>query len=496
MSTNINFNKKLGISGGTNIILPSVSPTPPSFASTKSFQFDGITDRFIGVGNYSELDGQNKATFSIWIKPPSVISSLQIVASVIKNATASNHQFLIRLATNATVQISIDTGSRYIRASSTPLNLNAWNHVMFCFDTTQGLSANRGRVFINGVDATSATSVSGVFSTATGGLYIAENQNGQYDPFEGLLNEFSIWSGSDQRANVSEIWNGGLPNDLNNLPTAPQPTTWQRLGEDVLWNGFAFTMTDVNGGYVNRGIGLNASDPNPTTDVPLFDNKSFTYDGVSDYVDCGTGLGASLGGAYAGDQTLSIWYKRTSSRIESLFQFGNQNFAYGRGLGLLFVNNDLRVSINDDWRAAFTTTFDTDWHHVLYSAKNNGDNTFDLKLYLDGTEVINTTVNIGRNTLSMSPNIITWIGRASTYEFDGNIDEVAFWDSDQSANVSTIFNGGVPNDISALSPLSWWRAEQVTFDGTNWTLIDQGSGANNGLTSSMPLTSRTSDVPT
>ena len=85
---------------------------------------------------------------------------------------------------------------------------------------------------------------------------------------DGNMDEVAIWSGSDQRANVAEIYNGGLPNDLNNLPTAPQPTTWQRMGEDVLWNGFAFTMTDVNGGYVNRGIGLDASDPNPTTDVP------------------------------------------------------------------------------------------------------------------------------------------------------------------------------------------------------------------------------------
>ena len=238
----------------------------PSFADTKSFQFDGITDRFIGVGNYSELDGQNKATISFWIKPPSVISSLQIVASVIKNATASNHQFEATLGTNGTIQISMDTGSKYIRASSTPLNLNAWNHVMFCFDTTQGLGANRGRVFINGVNSTSATSVSGVFSTATGGLYIAENQNGQYDPFEGLLNEIAIWSGSDQRANVSEIYNGGLPNDLNNLPTAPQPTTWQRMGENATWSGFAWTMYDVNGNYRHRGAGI--PEEGRTTDVP------------------------------------------------------------------------------------------------------------------------------------------------------------------------------------------------------------------------------------
>jgi len=225
----------------------------------------------------------------------------------------------------------------------------------------------------------------------------------------------------------------------------------------------------------------------------VFSNtRSLLFDGTDDYVDCGTTLGGNLGATYSGDQTVSLWYKRTSSRLESLFQFGNQNFAYGRGLGLIFINNDLRVSINDNWRAAFTTTFDTNWHHVLYSAKNNGDNTFDLKLYLDVTLVINTTVNIGRNTLVLSPNIITWIGRSSTYEFDGNIDEVAFWDSDQSANVSAIYNGGgsgKPGNLASLNPLTWWRFEE----GSGTTATDSGTLGNNGTLEGGPTYS--TDVP-
>ena len=175
-----------------------------------------------------------------------------------------------------------------------------------------------------------------------------------------------------------------------------------------------------------KGAGVYNSFEIPAGGGSSFTNtKSLLFDGTDDYVDYSTTLGDHLGGNYTGDQTVSLWYKRTSSRIEGLFILGNQNFAYGRGLGLLFVNNDLRISIMDNWRAAYTTTFDTNWHHVLYSAKNNGDNTFDLKLYFDGTSVINTTVDIGRNTLALSPSIITWVGRASGYEFQGNIDEVA-----------------------------------------------------------------------
>ena len=467
----------------------SSTPTPPSFADTKSFQFDGVTDRFIGVGNYSELDGQNKATFSFWIKPPSVISSIQVVSSVRINTSTPNKQFQIQLYTSGLIALEQDSGSKYIRGNSSALNLGQWNHVLFCFDTTQGSSANRGRVFINGINETLATSVSGVFSTATGGLYIAENQNGQYDPFEGLLNEFSIWSGSDQRANVSEIWNGGLPNNLNNLPTAPQPTTWQRMGEDVLWNGFAFTMTDVNGGYVNRGIGLNASDPNPTTDVPLFDNKSFTYDGVSDFVNVGNPASLSP----TTELSISAWFKssatsyqviasKTYYRIDLINSSGRLNF-------IVYYSPS---NFTSTYTPVGTSYQDGQWHHVLCTHQVNGRH----KIFVDGVLLADATSSTSNIFTGSTPFIIGNKNTSQSFKFNGSINDVSFFDNDQSANASTIFNGGLPNDISALSPLGYWRAEQVTFDGTDWTLIDQGSGANNGTSVSMPLTSRTSDVPT
>ena len=217
--------------------------------------------------------------------------------------------------------------------------------------------------------------------------------------------------------------------------------------------------------------------------------KSIALDGVDDFVDCSTGLGASLGSSYAGDQTLSVWYKRTSSRIENLFNIGNTG-AYGNGASLIFINNNLICGLRYANRAQYTTTFDTDWHHALYSVKNNGDATFTLKLFLDGTEVINTTVSIGYSVLNFTNNTAQ-IGKASTYEFDGNIDEVAFWDSDQSANVSNIYGSGVPSSLSTYSPLTWWRCG----DGdTSPTLTDNGSLGNNGTMTNFSTFS--TDVPT
>lgn len=229
-----------------------------SFSNTYSTEYDGIDAHITTDSTYSELDGQNKMTLSLWMKPIS-IPNYKIIASVIRNATTSNHQFQIELTTANTLQFSMDTGSKYIRATSTPINLNVWTHVMYCIDTTQGVGSQRGRVFINGVDSTSGATVSGTFSSAIGPLYIGEKQSGQYNPFYGLIDEFAIWSGQDLRDDVATIYNSGVPNNLNdNGLTAP--TSWYRFEE-----GSGTTIAD-NGSSTNNATIQNSV--TFETDVP------------------------------------------------------------------------------------------------------------------------------------------------------------------------------------------------------------------------------------
>ncbi len=187
----------------------------PPYTNANSIELDGVGDYLDSSSIYSELDGAQKLTISLWVKPPSTIASLQVIASTIRNATTTNHQFQIRLATNGTVQITNDSNSKYIRASSTPLNLGSWNHLLFCIDLTEVLTADRGRIFINGVNATSGVTLSGSLTNSTGSLNIGRNENGHYGYYEGHIDEFAIWAGTDLRNDISTIYNSGNPNDLN-----------------------------------------------------------------------------------------------------------------------------------------------------------------------------------------------------------------------------------------------------------------------------------------
>lgn len=255
----------LSPSGETNI---TGAGGTPAFSNVNSFTFNGVDEYFVGVGTYSELNAQNKMTLSLWMKPISGAPLYEYVVTVPRNSTANDHVFSFQHFENNYLSFSIDgRTTQSVQANISSITYGSWNHIMCVLDTTLS-GNNRARIYVNGVDETYQFSL-GTLTTlqnASGGLMIAEEPQGAYNPYKGLIDEVAIWSGSDQRANVGEIYSGSGAVDLNNLPTAPQPTTWQRMGDDATWNGFSWTMTDVNGSYVNRGV--NMVEANRTTDVP------------------------------------------------------------------------------------------------------------------------------------------------------------------------------------------------------------------------------------
>ena len=72
------------------------------------------------------------------------------------------------------------------------------------------------------------------------------------------------------------------------------------------------------------------------------------------------------------------------------------------------------------------------------------------------------------------------VGRYASGNYMQNgckVDELAIWDSDQTANISSIYNSGVPHDLSLLGtqPKHWWRMG----DGDTYpNLQDNGTEAN------------------
>lgn len=121
------------------------------------------------------------------------------------------------------------------------------------------------------------------------------------------------------------------------------------------------------------------------------------------------------------------------------------------------------------------------WYHLVIT--NDGSTT---KIYLDGNT---TPIGTGSDsTTYVSAPLRVGGYHNNNYYYDGLIDEFAIFNYELSASdVSAIYNNGVPNNISSLNPLGWWRMGDL--DGGTGTITDQGSGGNNGTSNNGPTLS-------
>ena len=238
-------------------------------------------------------------------------------------------------------------------------------------------------------------------------------------------------------------------------------------------------------------------------DTPFTNTKSIEFDGTDDFVGVGT---TSLG--ITNSITVSAWVKipttNTGGPAPNIQQFICEDTTGGanRNWGLFWrhqsvSNKYFQFSIwhTDGSATAIQSTGivpnDGNWHHVM-GTFDGTTNANGLKLYVDGTLFQTTAGSTGiRSTSSVEPSIGS-LTNGSSWFFEGNIDEVAVWNSDQSTNISTIYNSGIPNDLCTLNPLSWWRmGDGDTFP----TLTDNGSGGNDGTMTNMTSDNIVEDVP-
>ena len=231
--------------------------------------------------------------------------------------------------------------------------------------------------------------------------------------------------------------------------------------------------------------------------------NSFTFDGNSDYIDMGNNLDFTNTDAFS----ISCWFKRTRSGVSEFLISKQDSTSNSRGYTLLipFDDNKVTVVIRNNTASSgrlivdcTTAITNTNWHHIVMTY-DGSSNVSGINLYLDGNN--DTGVTSGTLSATISNTASFQIGaKNGSNEFSGNIDEVSVFTSELSASdVSTIYNGGVPNDLASLSPLSWYRmGEAATYAGGAWTLVDQGSGGNNGFSDTLPAppAQPSTDVPT
>lgn len=316
---------------------------------------------------------------------------------------------------------------------------------------------------------------------------------------------------------VAHEWVSGLPTGLTTLDGNVRKV----IGSISTPGTYTPTMRAVNYfGDDTQTLTINVS-------TPAFSNtKSVRFDSNKYLKATASLLDSAMGRAGNGSGAADAWsisfyfnVGGSSNENQTIFYFGSSDVTNGNHIMVKYngdnssrrqvilrygsVNNNLTLKTPVGTHAGADG-----WKHYLitYDGGTTGASSGDIsdyysrfKIFVDGVQqsTVNSNSNYG-NTTALSGQSLK-IGKLTSgghMRSGCKLDEFAIWDSDQSANVSSIYNSGTPFDLSTLGtqPKHWWRMG----DGDTYpNLQDSGTAANcTFVMYSMTAADLVNDVPT
>lgn len=243
-----------------------------------------------------------------------------------------------------------------------------------------------------------------------------------------------------------------------------------------------------------------------TVSTPTFSNTKSVNFSNQDWLGANAALldstlGRTSNGSGSGDAwTIAFYFKGSSdtSNGQTIFYFGDNDTTNGGHMYLRYQggNNRFRFRYGSDnnylnFNSPDNSILDNIWYHIIitYDGGTTGASSGDINSYYSRFSIFINGVDVSSSG-SWSESNYGWssginadnlrVGRygSSQYMQGGcKIDELAIFYSDQTVNISSIYNSGVPFDLSTLGtpPKHWWRMG----DGDTYpNLQDNGTEAN------------------
>jgi len=222
--------------------------------SKYAMSFDAASTTYVNVGNDSSLNLTSQMSASIWAKPT---GTAQDVYTMISNFPQTyKFSFYYYRANSVSSRILIlrvnASGSTDPARFDTYVDLSDgnWHHLAFTVDGTT--NANGINVYVDGAKLGSFTaSDPGINSNTSPTLIGSYITNSTWD-FDGYLSNASIWDTALTEAQITEIYNEGLPGNLNSHSAYSNLVSWWQLGENSSFDGNNWICADEKG--TNNGI--------------------------------------------------------------------------------------------------------------------------------------------------------------------------------------------------------------------------------------------------
>ena len=235
-------------------------------------------------------------------------------------------------------------------------------------------------------------------------------------------------------------------------------------------DGDVLFETDTKNVIIWDGTNWRGYQYDSQTLAPVTNTTSVTFDGVDDFVLIPSNSAYGFG---TGDFSIICWFNADiigAATYNTVYDFrtasssSHPSFFLGTPTGFRYYYYNGSTIFNYN-----VTPSTGQWY--MSAVVRSGTTT---KVYQNATEVASGTDTVSYATPSNG--IRLGLHHNGTLDYDGYLDEFAIFNSAlSSSQISEIYNGGNPVDLSPLSPLTWLRMG----DGdTGTTVTDHGSLGN------------------
>ena len=185
--------------------------TSGSYGLNNSFDFDG-TDDYIDCCNiFSALDGLQKMTLSIWVKPTSPNTSRHIISIPWDTGYPNRNIFRLTIRNDNLLWFTVRTDSYRATETTQTLVFNQWNHIAAVVDTTQAQQVDRIKIYNNATFSKGSDNMNLnlTFNTSIGGIFIGENgsRSNYLSNFQGDMSCIMVYNRALSSQEVKQNFN-------------------------------------------------------------------------------------------------------------------------------------------------------------------------------------------------------------------------------------------------------------------------------------------------
>lgn len=228
-------------------------PSAP-FTNSYALNLNGSTQDANG-GDIHNYDIAQAFSFCMWVNPNNLAATRILLAKAASNANVSGYMFRHNATTGA-LYAQMRCGTN--RNATFDISLTAGEYQFICFTYAGSANISGLNAYRNAVKASTPSS-----GTLSGTMLVGQDftlgqrNNGFY--FSGLIDEVTVWNKELTQADISELYNGGVPNDPRNHTSAANLVSYYPIIDDGL--GSPDMVDIVNGLNLTSNGTLSASVP-------------------------------------------------------------------------------------------------------------------------------------------------------------------------------------------------------------------------------------------